>query len=139
MRRLHVHISVPDLEKSVAFYSHLFSVEPTRREAGYAKWQLDDPRVNFAISEGGEELSHLGIEAEDEADFAALRAHGEQVDGRKVTEDNTVCCFARSDKLWVEAPEGTHWELFNTHEAVSAEVQAAADPPASMPAGGCCS
>jgi len=126
MRRLHVHLSVPDFEKSVAFYSQLFAAEPTRREAAYAKWQLDDPRVNFAISEGGGELSHLGIEAADAVDFEALKARGQEADGDKRSEENTLCCYARSDKLWVAAPEGTQWELFNTHEAVTAAEQESA-------------
>lgn len=116
MKRLHVHVAVDDLAKSVGFYSVLFGAEPSVRHDDYAKWMLDDPRMNFAISDRARVtgVDHLGIQVEsaDElADLAGrLKAAGE------VTRDQeaTTCCYAQSDKAWVNDPNGLRWETFFT-------------------------
>ena len=117
MNRFHVHLNVVDLDASIRFYSKLFAAPPAVVKPDYAKWMLEDPRVNFAISNTGRAagVDHLGIQAES-AD--GLRALGERLDaaGQAVLpEDAAVCCYAKSDKLWTEDPQGTRWETFHTY------------------------
>ena len=116
MKRFHVHLHVDDLAKSIAFYSNLFATAPERVEADYAKWMLDDPRVNFAISTvgHGKGIDHLGIQAEDEVELAELKARGQAADQTLLDEGETVCCYARSEKHWVTDPQGIAWEHFQT-------------------------
>lgn len=116
MKRFHVHLHVDDLAKSIAFYSNLFASPPLRVEADYAKWMLDDPRVNFAISTvgHGRGIDHLGIQAEDETELAELKARGQAADRTLLDEGETVCCYARSEKHWVTDPQGIAWEHFQT-------------------------
>jgi predicted enzyme related to lactoylglutathione lyase len=115
MSRLHVHLHVNDLAKSVRFYSALFATEPSRREADYAKWMLDDPRVNFAISTGGEAgLSHLGIQVEDDGALAEATTRALAAAGSVLEEKNANCCYAVSDKAWATDPQGVRWETFRT-------------------------
>ena len=116
MKRLHVHISVDDLDRSVGFYSTLFGAAPGVLKDDYAKWALDDPRVNFAISKRARVagLDHLGIQVEDEAELqevaGRLAASGAQV----VEQTDAACCYARSNKYWSHDPQGAVWELFHT-------------------------
>ena len=116
MKRFHVHLHVQDLGASIAFYSKLFASEPARVEPDYAKWMLDDPRINFAISTVGEGkgIDHLGIQADDEAELAELKARGQAADQTLLDEGETVCCYARSEKHWVTDPQGIAWEHFRT-------------------------
>jgi len=116
MNRFHVHLNVADLATSIRFYSELFAAEPTVRKDDYAKWMLDDPRVNFAISNTSRPpgVDHLGIQAESGAALAALGQRLDAAGGAIVPEEATVCCYARSDKLWTEDPQGTRWETFHT-------------------------
>ncbi|WP_145762017.1 ArsI/CadI family heavy metal resistance metalloenzyme [Variovorax atrisoli] len=116
MKRFHVHLRVDDLAKSIAFYSNLFASPPLRVEADYAKWMLDDPRVNFAISTvgHGKGIDHLGIQAENESELAELKARGQAADQTLLDEGETVCCYARSEKHWVTDPQGIAWEHFQT-------------------------
>ena len=122
MKRFHVHIAVPDLDASIGFYSTLFGAEPTMRKPDYAKWMLDDPRVNFAISQRSSTagVNHLGFQVDSDAELDA--AHVRLVAaGRRVTaEKNASCCYAVSDKYWVTDPAGVPWEAFHTLESVSA-------------------
>lgn len=113
MKRFHVHLGVRDVAQSVAFYSMLFGTPPAVRKDDYAKWMLDDPRVNFAIStRGAEGLDHLGLQVESEAELAAA-ATGLAAAGQSVTlQDDAVCCYARSDKAWIADPQGIAWETF---------------------------
>lgn len=116
MNRFHVHLNVDDLPASIRFYSALFATEPAVVKSDYAKWLLDDPRVNFAISNTGRPpgIDHLGLQAED---AAGLRALGQRLDaagGTVVPEEATICCYAQSDKAWTEDPQGTRWETFHT-------------------------
>jgi lactoylglutathione lyase len=116
MKRFHVHLHVDDLAKSIAFYSNLFASPPARVETDYAKWMLDDPRVNFAISTVGQGrgIDHLGIQAEDDEELAELKARGQAADRTLLDEGETVCCYARSEKHWVTDPQGIAWEHFQT-------------------------
>lgn len=116
MKRFHVHVSVRDLDDSVRFYSALFSAQPTVRHGDYAKWMLDDPRVNFAIStrSGAPGIDHLGIQAEDAEELAEIGRRLEAAQGVLVAEPGAECCHARSDKFWSEDPQGTRWEAFHT-------------------------
>ena len=116
MNRLHVHLNVKDISQSVRFYSALFGMEPTKLEADYAKWMLENPRVNFAISAHGSEagLSHLGIQVEDEGELFAVTARARDAAGQVLIEEGASCCYARSDKSWAEDPQGVRWETFRT-------------------------
>jgi len=118
MKRFHVHVTVEDLAQSVRFYSTLFAVEPTVLKPDYAKWMLEDPRVNFAISTGaghGAGISHLGIQAEDEGELAEVYDRLAQAERPVVEEKATTCCYARSDKQWIADPQGVPWETFYTY------------------------
>ena len=116
MKRFHVHVHVDDLGKSIAFYSKLFAAEPARVESDYAKWMLDDPRINFAISTRGERagVDHLGFQTDDAAELAELKARAEAADMALLDEGETTCCYARSEKHWVTDPQGIAWEHFHT-------------------------
>ena len=116
MKRFHIHTTVADLPKSIAFYSQLFAAEPTRVEADYAKWMLDDPRVNFAISTRGSQVGvdHLGIQTETEEELSELRARAVAAGMALLDEGETNCCYARSDKYWLQDPQGLAWQGFRT-------------------------
>jgi catechol 2,3-dioxygenase-like lactoylglutathione lyase family enzyme len=116
MKRLHVHVSVSDLDESVRFYSTLFAAQPTVRKGDYAKWMLDDPRVNFAISEREKVtgIRHLGIQVEDHAELAEVYERIEHTQRPVLDEGKTTCCYAKSEKNWVEDPQGVQWETFLT-------------------------
>jgi catechol 2,3-dioxygenase-like lactoylglutathione lyase family enzyme len=117
MKRLHVHVGVSDLERSVGFYSTLFGTEPTVVKDDYAKWMLDDPRVNFAISAGDRPvkgIEHLGIQAEDETDLTEVYERLQAADRPVLAEGKTTCCYAKSHKSWIADPDGVIWEAFHT-------------------------
>ncbi|WP_129780606.1 ArsI/CadI family heavy metal resistance metalloenzyme [Peristeroidobacter soli] len=116
MKRLHVHVSVDDLARSIQFYSTLFAAEPTVTKGDYAKWMLEDPRVNFAISQRGGEagIEHLGIQVEDRAELADVYSRLQRAEAPVLEEGATTCCYAKSEKSWVEDPQGIQWETFLT-------------------------
>ena len=116
MKRLHVHVSVGDLEASIRFYSQLFAADPTVRKGDYAKWMLEDPRVNFAISQRGGEggVQHLGIQVSDRAELAEVYARLQRAARPVIEEGETICCYARSEKSWIDDPQGVRWETFLT-------------------------
>ncbi|HQZ05381.1 MAG TPA: ArsI/CadI family heavy metal resistance metalloenzyme [Burkholderiaceae bacterium] len=116
MKRFHVHVHVDDLAKSIGFYSKLFAAEPARVEVDYAKWMLDDPRVNFAISTRGDKpgLDHMGFQVDDASELANLKARAKSADMALLDEGATTCCYARSEKHWVTDPQGIAWEHFHT-------------------------
>jgi len=118
MKRFHVHVGVNDLDHSIAFYSTLFGTRPTVLKQDYAKWMLDDPRVNFAISSGhhaARGIEHLGIQAEDEAELAEVYGRLKAADRPVLEEGATTCCYARSEKSWIADPDGIVWEAFLTN------------------------
>lgn len=116
MKRLHVHVSVKDLEASVRFYSRLFAAAPTVRKRDYAKWMLEDPRVNFAISErdGKPGVQHLGIQVEGRAELAEVYDRLRHAQRPVVEEGETTCCYAHSEKSWIADPQDVQWEVFLT-------------------------
>lgn len=116
MKRFHVHLNVAELEPSIRFYSRLFGSEPAVRQPDYAKWMLDDPRLNFAISAMGRAagIDHLGLQVDSAEELAALGRNLDAAGGAVSTEDGTTCCYARSDKAWTVDPQGTRWETFHT-------------------------
>ncbi len=116
MKRFHVHVHVADLAQSVAFYSKLFAAQPARVESDYAKWMLEDPRVNFAISTRGAKpgLDHLGFQVDDAAELGELKDRAQAADMALLDEGTTTCCYARSEKHWVTDPQGIAWEQFHT-------------------------
>jgi catechol 2,3-dioxygenase-like lactoylglutathione lyase family enzyme len=126
MKRFHVHVAVGDLDASIRFYSELFAAEPVVRKPvvrkpvvrkpDYAKWMLEDPRVNFAISRRGGEagIRHLGIQAEDRAELEDVYGRLQRAERPVLEEGATTCCYARSEKSWIEDPQGVKWETFLT-------------------------
>lgn len=116
MKRLHVHVSVNDLAESIRFYSGLFATAPTVEKSDYAKWLLDDPRVNFAISTRAQAtgVNHLGIQAEDAEELAEIEQRACVAGIASQPEAGANCCYARSDKHWLEDPQGIVWEAFHT-------------------------
>lgn len=116
MKRFHVHIHVDDLPASINFYTRLFAADPARVEADYAKWMLDDPRVNFAISTRGAKpgLDHLGFQTDTAEELAQLKTRAEGAEMALLDEGETSCCYARSDKHWIIDPQGIPWEHFHT-------------------------
>ena len=116
MKRLHVHVAVDDLAASITFYSTMFAAAPTVTKNDYAKWMLDDPRVNFAISTRGSQpgLDHLGFQVDDAAELSELKARAASADMALLDEGATTCCYARSEKHWVTDPQGIAWEHFHT-------------------------
>jgi catechol 2,3-dioxygenase-like lactoylglutathione lyase family enzyme len=118
MKRLHVHVGVDDLDRSIAFYSGLFGSEPTLTKADYAKWMLEDPRVNFAIShkaDASKGIEHLGIQVEDADELATVYGRLQAVGGPVLEEGATTCCYAKSEKSWIADPDGVVWEAFLTN------------------------
>lgn len=145
MKRFHVHVAVADLDGSKAFYTKLFGADPAVVRHDYAKWLIDDPRVNFAIStraggQGG--VEHLGLQAEDARELAEIRGRFAAAGVPVVDEPGANCCYARSDKHWAVDPQGLAWEAFHT----TGEAEAYGDDRgpaqgrerACDPAGGCC-
>jgi hypothetical protein len=131
MKRFHVHLHVDDLAKSVGFYSKLFASEPARLEGDYAKWMLEDPPVNFAISTRGTQpgIDHLGIQTDDPAELATMKARAEAADMALLDEGETTCCYARSEKHWVTDPQGVAWEHFHTLADIPVFNEAAVQAP----------
>ena len=118
MKRLHVHVGVADLDQSIRFYSTLFAAEPSVVKADYAKWMLDDPRVNFAISSGqhaAKGIEHLGIQAESTDELADVYSRLQAADRPVLEEGATTCCYAKSEKSWIADPDGVVWEAFFTN------------------------
>jgi lactoylglutathione lyase len=138
MKRFHVHVSVNDLAQSIGFYSTLFGAAPSVHKPDYAKWMLDDPRVNFAISRRGAAagVDHLGLQVDSAADLAGLEAQLREADAALRAEPGTTCCYAESDKYWVTDPQGIAWETF--HTLGSAPTFSAPAPAPEPAANACC-
>lgn len=144
MKRLHVHVGVTDLDRSILFYSTLFDSPPSITRPDYAKWMLDDPKVNFAISAGRHSargIEHLGIQAEDRDELAQVYDRLKAADRPVLEEGRTTCCYAKSEKSWIADPDGIVWEAFFTDgEATvygdSPALAELAEPAAAAPS--CC-
>ncbi len=144
MKRFHVHVGVADLDASIAFYSSLFGAEPSVTKSDYAKWMLDDPRINFAISQkcgAAKGVEHLGLQVEDEAELAEVYGRLKAANGPVMEEGATTCCYAKSEKSWIGDPDGVVWEAFltsgeSTVYGASPELEQLAS--ANAAAGSCC-
>ena len=138
MKRFHVHAHVDDLKASVAFYSKLFAAEPTRLESDYAKWMIEDPRVNFAISTRGGKpgVDHLGFQTDSDEELVELKERAKAADMAVLDEGETTCCYARSEKHWVTDPQGIAWEQFHTLDNIPTFSQDSAGVPQQTAA--CC-
>jgi catechol-2,3-dioxygenase len=136
MKRFHVHLHVDDLGKNIAFYSQLFGAAPARVEQDYAKWMLEDPRVNFAISTRGKAhgVDHFGFQVDEPAELDELRSRAAAADMALLDEGETTCCYARSEKYWVTDPQGMAWEHFHTLGAIPVFNESADSPSAAA----CC-
>jgi hypothetical protein len=139
MKRLHVHVAVDDLAASILFYAALFAAEPTVRKPDYAKWMLDDPRVNFAISARGRApgLDHLGVQVETAEELQEVYGRLRSAERPIIEERDTTCCYARSDKAWIADPQGLPWEAFLT-TGESTVYGSSIDLGDLTPAAGCC-
>jgi catechol 2,3-dioxygenase-like lactoylglutathione lyase family enzyme len=144
MKRLHVHVAVDDLDRSIGFYSTMFGTKPGVVHPDYAKWMLDDPRVNFAISARGRApgLDHLGIQVDNRAELDGLVDALRSAEQTVIAQEDAACCYAKSDKGWAVDPSGLRWESFYTHGAITDyggahpdEVFGQMKP---MPANACC-
>ena len=120
MKRFHVHVAVEDLPASIRFYSTVFGAPPTVQKSDYAKWMMEDPRVNFAISQRGSTpgLDHLGIQVESAEELVALRSQVADAQIAAVDQADAACCYARSDKYWTTDPQGIAWETFHTLDTI---------------------
>lgn len=116
MKRFHVHVAVDDLEANIRFYSKVFDVQPTVQKADYAKWMLEDPRINFAISQRGAKagVDHLGFQVDTDEELTTLRQQIAKADIAAADQPGTTCCYARSDKYWITDPQGIAWETYRT-------------------------
>lgn len=137
MKRFHVHVGVDDLEKSMKFYSSMFGASPSVVKGDYAKWMLEDPAVNFAISTraGTTGIDHLGLQTDDATELAAMKARAESADLGVRDDGVTTCCYARSEKHWITDPQGIAWEQFQSlgdipvfREAAPAGASACCEP-----------
>jgi predicted enzyme related to lactoylglutathione lyase len=158
MKRMHVHVGVEDLDRAISFYSALFATQPAVVKPDYAKWMLDDPRVNFAISTRGKQpgLDHLGIQVESQAELQEVYGQLCNAGGNIIEQGQTSCCYAKSEKSWIDDPAGLYWETFFTtgestnygdgtgerdariaHEKTCCEPQNASQPVAQTPSA-CC-
>ena len=141
MKRLHVHVSVDDLAQSTRFYSTLFAAGPTVVKDDYAKWMLEDPRVNFAIStrEGrAAGISHLGIQAEDETELAEVYDRLSSAGRPTIEAKGATCCYAKSDKQWITDPQGVPWETFFTYGESTVYGEGSLDKLRAAEAAACC-
>lgn len=136
MKRFHVHVRVADLEASIRFYSGMFASAPSVRRSDYAKWMVDEPRLNFAISTSSAHrgVSHLGLEADSAAELADIERRFHAADGNVKDELDAACCYARSDKHWATDPQGIQWEGFHSRGLLENEDQPVASTASS---GGC--
>jgi catechol 2,3-dioxygenase-like lactoylglutathione lyase family enzyme len=136
MKRLHVHVSVADLEESTRFYATLFGSDPAVTKDDYAKWMLDDPAVNFAISSRGQGggLNHLGFQVDDNDDLENIRGRLTQAGNAVADQTDAACCYAKSDKAWVTDPSGIAWETFHT----TGEIEVFGDDGVPAPEVACC-
>jgi catechol 2,3-dioxygenase-like lactoylglutathione lyase family enzyme len=140
MKRLHLHVSVPDLDRAIGFYSILFDAAPTVIRTDYAKWMLDDPRVNLAISSRARAtgIDHVGIQVDSAAELGELAARLKAAGNETFDQDATTCCYAKSDKSWVTDPAGVRWETFFTHGDATSYGEDEVIPATNATASACC-
>lgn len=142
MKTIHINLKVKELEKSISFYNELFGAEPTTVKSDYAKWQLDDPQVNFSLSKSADQagLNHLGIQVDSSEELHKVYDNIERSKGKVMEEGHTVCCYSQSEKSWVEDPQGVLWEAFHSYgtSEVNKAALAATEGEGSCCAPDCC-
>ena len=141
MKRMHVHMAVDNLDQSIRFYSTMFAAQPTVVKPDYAKWMLEDPRVNFAISTHSGRapgVDHLGIQVEDGAEPQEVYGRLQQADAPVLEEGKTTCCYAESEKSWIADPQGVSWETFLTAGESTVYGTSAPRPSRACGQGACC-
>ncbi len=140
MKRFHVHVAVENLDDAIAFYAGLFGGAPSLRKPDYAKWMMEDPRVNFAISQRGRAagLDHLGLQVETAEELAEIRQRLDAADLASFAQGETTCCFARSEKTWTRDPAGIAWEAFLTHGAADSMADTNPPPVPRLESAACC-
>ncbi len=145
MKRMHIHVGVEKIDEAIRFYNVLFGAEPAKVKSDYAKWMLDDPRINFAIStrSGKKGVDHLGLQVDEENELSELRSRLNKADLGVEHEGEGVCCYAKSDKSWVTDPAGIAWEAYRTMEdaqmfSAKADSQSACCAPKAGDKTGCC-
>jgi catechol 2,3-dioxygenase-like lactoylglutathione lyase family enzyme len=138
MKRFHVHVAVDDLDANIRFYSSVFGAEPTVRKPDYAKWMIEDPRVNFAISQRGAKagVDHLGFQVDTDDELSALRAQVAAAEIAALDQPEATCCYARSDKYWITDPQGVAWETYRT--LGEAEIYGSTTRQVAQEEGACC-
>lgn len=138
MKRFHVHVAVDDLEANIRFYSTVFGAEPSVHKTDYAKWMLDDPRINFAISKRGAKVGvdHLGFQVDTDDELSSLRNQVAAAEIAALDQPGATCCYARSDKYWITDPQGVAWETYRT--LGEAEIFGASTKQEATEAGACC-
>ena len=138
MKRFHVHLAVDDLQANIRFYSTVFGAQPTVQKPDYAKWMLEDPRINFAISQRGAKagIDHLGFQVDSDEELTVLRKQVAEAEIAALDQPNATCCYARSDKYWITDPQGIAWETYRTLD--QAEIYGA-DRRAAETDSACCS
>lgn len=136
MKQFHIHVSVKNLEESVRFYSTLFGQQPVKQKEDYAKWLLDDPRLNFAISTRSDKLgvNHLGIQVETAVELEEIKTRLKKADLGIYDEGTTTCCYAKSDKAWVSDPSGVRWESYQN----MADAEVYSEPTKQASKSACC-
>jgi hypothetical protein len=140
MKRLHVHVAVDNLARGIGFYSTLFAAKPSVVKPDYAKWMLDDPKVNFAISEHGQKggIDHLGIQVESDGELRELAGRLKAAGETTRDEEAVTCCYARGNKSWVNDPSGVRWETFFTFGEATSYGEDAPPEPVCCATLGCC-
>ena len=140
MKRFHVHVAVDDLAANIRFYSTAFGMPPTVEKPDYAKWMMEDPRINFAISTKGRTpgIDHLGMQVDSDEELIALRQQVAQAEVAALDRPNSTCCYARSDKYWTTDPQGIAWETFHTLESAPVYGKFTRDGSESVSDKGCC-
>ena len=138
MKRFHIHVGVKDLNHSIQFYSTLFGQAPTKQKDDYAKWMIEDPRINFAISTRSNEegVDHLGFQVDENKELVELTERLKNADIGVYGEGTTTCCYAESNKAWVKDPSGIAWETYQT--MADAEVFSEKPKKAEVTASACC-
>ena len=139
MKRFHVHVAVDDLAANIRFYSTVFGIPPTVEKSDYAKWMIDDPRINFAISRRGLKpgIDHLGLQVETDDELTQMRAQVGEAEIAALDQSNATCCYAKSDKYWIADPQGITWETFRTLDSVPVYGATVREQPAAGK-GACC-
>jgi catechol 2,3-dioxygenase-like lactoylglutathione lyase family enzyme len=140
MKRFHVHVAVNDLEQSIRFYSALFGAEPAVKKPDYAKWMLEDPRINFAISKRSAKtgIDHLGLQAENGDELEQIGSRLAQADVSATAQKGANCCYAKSDKYWTIDPQGVAWESFHTLDSAPVYGRETRSRAETEPKGACC-